>query len=95
MTTIRRQAIAILTLALVGCVSDMSERDARQLADEALQKAMASEPTPDAKVEFLKSGHFPQGWQFEYRANVGGQAVVYAVLVSDDKHVEVSRQAPD
>lgn len=95
MTTIRRQAITLLTSALVGCVSGISERDARQLADDALHKAVASEPTPDAKVEFLKSGHFPQGWQFEYRTNVGGKAVVYAVLVSDDKHVEVSRQAPD
>lgn len=95
MTTLYRQILVIVTLALGGCVSALGEREAQLLADEALRKAVGSNSTQEPKTERLRSNRFRQGWQFEYRTWEGDKSAVYAILVNDDKRVEVSRQGPD
>jgi hypothetical protein len=95
MTTMYRQILTVVIFALGGCASGIGEQDALLLADDALRKAVASSSTQEPKIERLRSNRFSQGWQFEYRTVTGDKSVVYAVLVGDDKHVEVSRQGPD
>ena len=69
-------------LALAGCMSAMTQREAQGYA----QRSLRDYCNPGAPCHFVKAQHMPPGWLLDYESD----AAKYGVMVRDNGGTQVS-----